>query len=103
MAVRVMLAEAASRCPHLHTRRSADDALELCVACGHIVRPLTHAGELELLRLAARYGVDELAHDGAADYGIRELARPKLKVVPKAPEKPAAMATRPAWEGVRIG
>ena len=100
----VTITAASLLCPHAHRRPSADQELEICRACGRVVQPLTRDGSLELLRLAARYGVDDLSHDGAADYGIRDPARRRLNVVPRTPApKPPARPTRPAWGGVRVG
>lgn len=78
-------APTAATCPHAHTRATADGALAVCVSCGRVVRSLTPEGALEVLRLAARYGVDPLAHEGGADYGVREPTRRRLNVVPRTP------------------
>jgi len=81
-----------ARCPHAYRPQpTADDDLEVCSGCGRIVRPLSHSGELEIARLGARYGVDELAHDGGADYAVR-IARPET-VHPVRPQPQAVGAT----------
>jgi len=94
----------ATGCPHTDAHPTADNDLELCSACGCITRALTRDGELELLRLAARWGFEEAhAADGSFDYTLR--SEPALKVVPKSPLRHTVVpkSPRPAWEGVRVG